>query len=230
MDSPYLKQIISTVDTFFVLKKNTYPFLIYAVEPALTINLPAARSVAVNIETQGVKCFYKTLNYDLLDTNKLKLILELSTTSNVDSVFFEKVTASGQAVQTYGGIQVANNLIYTFLLDQVAGGVTYIRGKIKLKNGAIVYTDIVPVLTSGKKFIWFYPNPVTRSGIIKYVLQQGVPAYSALELFDVYGRLIKNYSSLPDAINASELPAGVIIYRLLNDQNETLETGKLIIQ
>jgi hypothetical protein len=56
---------------------------------------------------------------------------------------------------------INNNLIYNQLVNEVpAAGITYLRGRIKLKNGAVVYTDIIPVLTSGKKSILFYPNPV----------------------------------------------------------------------
>jgi hypothetical protein len=230
-DSAYLKPIITITDTFYVFEKAVYPSLNYAVEPILANGLPAARSVVVNIELQGVKCFYKSLNYNLLDTNRVKLILELSTISYADSVFFEQVTASGQTKKIYGSAKVnTSNFIYDHLVNELTGGVTYVRARIKLKNGVTVFTDIVPILTSGQNNIWFYPNPVTKNNTIKYILKQGVPADSPLQLFDIYGRLIRNYASLPKEINISNLPSGIVIYRLLDDNNKTLETGKLIIQ
>lgn len=230
-DSPYLKPILTVTDTFVVLQRSAYPSLVYAVEPVLNNALPAARSVALDIQLQGVQCFYKTLNYNLLDDNKLNLVLEISAAIYADSVFFEEVSASGQLLQTYGSAKVINNnLIYSQLVNAVPAGITYHRGRIKLKSGSIVYTGIIPVLTSGKKYVWFYPNPANRNMPLKYVLQQGVPSGSQLQLFDMYGRLLKSFSSLPDKIDISKIPPGVIIYKLANSENRTLETGKLIIK
>lgn len=230
-DSPYLEPILTVTDTFIVLQRSVYPSLVYAVEPVLNNALPAARSVALDIRFQGVQCFYKTLNYNLLDDNKLNLMLELSAAIYADSVFFEKVSASGQLLQTYGSAKVINNnLIYSQIVNAVPAGITYLRGRIKLKSGSIVYTGIIPVLTSGKKYVWFYSNPANRNMPLKYVLQQGVPSGSQLLLFDMYGRLLKSFSSLPDKIDISKIPPGVIIYKLVNSENKTLETGKLIVK
>ncbi|HEX8334961.1 MAG TPA: S8 family serine peptidase, partial [Segetibacter sp.] len=151
---PNLEPVLTVTDTFAVLQRSVYPSLVYAVEPVLNSNLSASRSVALNIELQGVQCFYKTLNYNLLDFNKLNLLLELSVASYADSVYFEKVSSSGQLLQTYGGAKVINNnLIYTQLVAEVPSGITYLRGRIKLNSGAIVYTSVISVLTSGNKNI-----------------------------------------------------------------------------
>ena len=228
---PYLQPVLTVTDTFVVMKRTAYPSLVYAVEPVLNNGLAAARSVALNIELQGVQCFYRTLNYNLLDLNQLNLLLELSAAGYADSVFFEKVTAGGQLLQTYGGAKVSGSVaIYSQLVNDVPSGVTYLRGRIKLKSGAIVYTDIIPVLTSGKQRILFYPNPSTRNRQLHYVLQQGISPNSQLQLFDMYGRMLKTFTSLPDNIDLSGLPAGVIVYKLLNEKNETLQTGKLVIE
>ena len=107
-DSPYLKHILSPIDTFIVLKKAQYPSLVYAVEPVLSNGLPAARSMALDISQQGVKCFYKTFYYNLQDQNKLDLVLELSAASYVDSIYFELVTATGQLLQTIGNLEITS--------------------------------------------------------------------------------------------------------------------------
>jgi hypothetical protein len=229
-DSPYLKQILTVTDSFKIFKKADYPYLVYAVEPMLSNGIPAARSIASNIEMQGVYCFYKTLYYNQLDGNNLNLILELSAPVLVDSIFFERVTQQGNLLQTYGGIKIINNnSLNTQFVDNLASGITYFRSKIKLKNGAIVYTDIISVLTSGKQNIVFYPNPVSKSGTLNYVLMQGIPADNSIQFFDVTGRLIMNFKSLPTTIYISNLPTGVIIYKLFNADNKPLQTGKIII-
>ncbi len=229
-DSAYLKPIATVADTFKLFQKASYPYLVYAVEPVLSNNIPAARSLASNIELQGVYCFYKTFYYNQLDGNNADLVLELSAPGFVDSVFFERVTPQGQLLQTYGGVKVTNNNSqYTQFANNLIRGITYFRGKIKLKNGAIVYTDIISLLTSGRQNIVFYPNPASRRGILKYVLMQGIPADNRIQFFDITGRMIRNFSSLPTTIDISNFPTGMLIYKLFRADNKPLETGKLII-
>jgi hypothetical protein len=229
-DSPYLKPVQVVVDSFVVLQRSEYPGQIFAVEPLLNNSLPAARSAAINTTAQGVQCFYRTLNYNLLDTNKLNLLLELTGMEYVDSVFFENVTASGQLLQNYGNAKVSQGTsVYSLLVNEVPSGTTYLRGRIKLKNGAVIYTEIVPVLTSGKKFIWFYPVPLQRNGELRFMLQQGIPSDNRLQFFDINGRLLRNYSSMPDKISTANFPPGLIFYKLLTLEGSTLETGKLLI-
>jgi hypothetical protein len=230
-DSPYLKHILTVTDTFTVLNRSTNPSLLYAVEPVLSNGLPAARSIALDITQQGVKCFYKTFYYNLLDQNKLDLILELSAASYVDSIFFEQVTLTGGLVQTSGTTKAINTVqLYDHIVNDVPPGTSYWRVKIKLKNGAIVYTEIISVLTTGKRYILFYPNPAGRNNPLTYVLQQGVPADSRLQLFEITGRLLKSFNEMPGGtIDISTLSPGVIIYKLVTNDNKLLETGKLVI-
>ena len=229
-DSAYLKPILTVTDSFKLFKRADYPYLVYAVEPILSNNIPAARSIASNIELQGVHCFYKTLYYNQLDLNDLNLILELSAPAFVDSIFFERVTSQGALLQTYGGIKLINNdPLYTQFVNNLARGITYFRAKIKLRNGAIVYTDIISLLTSGKQNIIFYPNPVSKKGMLNYVLMQGIPADNRIQFFDITGRLIRNFSSLPTTIDISKFPTGIVIYKLFGANNKPLETGKLVI-
>jgi hypothetical protein len=68
------------------MKQSVYPGLVYAVEPVLNNNLPAARSIAINIGSQGVQCFYKTFYHNLLSKNELELVLELSAVNYVKSI------------------------------------------------------------------------------------------------------------------------------------------------
>jgi len=230
-DSAYLKPILIVSDTFAVLRRSLYPSLVYAVEPVLSNNLPAARSIAQNITLQGVKCFYNTFYYSLQDQNKLNLVLELSIASYVDSILFEQVTSTGQWLQTWGQkLVTSSSRIYQQLVNEVPPGTSYWRARIKLKSGAILDTEIINVLTSGKKYILFYPNPVDRNSHLNYILQQGISPSSQLQLFDIYGRLLKNFSYVPDKIDISAFVRGIIIYKLISNDNIILETGKFVIQ
>ncbi|MBL7748152.1 MAG: T9SS type A sorting domain-containing protein, partial [Chitinophagaceae bacterium] len=229
-DSAYLKPVRMVTDTFTVFNRGIDPTVVYAVEPVLGNGLPAARSVALDIRQQGVQCFYKTLFYTLLNGNELELLLELSIPSYADSVFFERVTAGGQLLQTWGGAVVQNpQRTYQRSVKDLPSGVVYFRARIKLKSGVSVFTEIVSVLTSGPKMILFYPNPAQRTGELFFVLQQGIPAGSRLQLFDMSGRLVRNYLSIPGRIDVSVLPKGLLIYKLVTVEGEVLETGKVVI-
>jgi hypothetical protein len=229
-DSPYLKHVITVTDTAVVMQKSLSPSAVYAVEPVLNSGIPAARSQALDIRLQGVYCFYKTLNYDLLDSNKLRLILELSISNYTDSISFEMVGADGRLLHSYGSIKTSSsNLIYSQVIVDLPGGALYFRARIRLQNGTIIYTNVISVITSGKRYISFYPNPAGRNTRIKSVFMQGLSPDSKLCLYDVYGRLLRWYAFIPDQIDISRLQAGMIIYRLLDEQDRTLETGKIII-
>jgi hypothetical protein len=230
-DSPYLKQAATVTDSFYVFNKTAFPYLVYAVEPVLSNNLPAIRSLVFDITLQGVQCFYKTLYYNLLDGNKLNIILELSIASYTDSVYFERVTSSGQLLEIFGGQKTnSSTTIYNQFTNPLNVGVTYLRARIKLKNGQTVYTDIIQVLASGSKQILFYPNPANSNTDLNYILQQGTAADNPLQLFDISGRLVKSFAMLPASISTKGLAAGVYIYKLLNRDKAIIETGKLVIQ
>ncbi|WP_165957985.1 S8 family serine peptidase [Segetibacter sp. 3557_3] len=231
-DSPYLQLFATVTDTFVVIQKSGSSTAVYAVEPILRSGSTAIRSAALDINQFGTQCFYKTFNYHLLDQNRLSLQLELSSSAFVDSVIFEQVTATGGLVQVYKAlpVQERGTSQYTYVVNNLQSGITHIRARIILKSGAVVYTEIIPVLTSGKRSIWFYPNPAARNNPFQRVLQQGVPIGSQLLLYDGLGRLLRSYTSVPDNVNTNGLPTGLIIYKLLNSESKLVETGKLMIR
>jgi hypothetical protein len=229
-DSAYLKPILTITDTFKVFKKANFPGNVYAVEPILGNGYNAARSVATDINAQGAFCFYKAFNYDLQPANDVKLILVLSLPEQIDSVFFEEVTAAGNLIKHVGNTKVFGNVIsYRQLTTIENSGISYYRAKIKLKSGGIIYTDVLQVLSTGKKKIMFYPNPASIATGLKYVVQPGVDVNNSIQFYDATGRYIKGYKSLPNVFDVSIFPRGLILYRLLDAQNKTLEAGKILI-
>jgi hypothetical protein len=229
-DSAFLKHAYTTTDTFAVVKKSDYPSGIFAVEPMLANQLPAARSAAINVNFSGVKCYYQSFYYTLLNGNDARLIFKLSTIRNVDSIYFEQVEATGQLIQVAGRTRPFQN---TFVYDQevksLQAGNSYFRVCILMANGQKHYTEIISIRTSGRKAILFYPNPVSRNGMVAFSLQQGISYGSRLQIFDTSGRLLKQYTSLPNRFDFSRLPAGVLIYRLLTEDGKQIETGKLVV-
>lgn len=228
-DSPYLKHILTVSDSFLVLDRSVYPQLVYAVEPVLQNGIPAARSIAMDISLQGVKCFYRTFYHVLRDNNELELNLSLSAPAYADSIYFEQVTSSGLLLRTVGLLKVLpGQSLYQQLVNDLLPGTSHWRAKIKLKTGAILYTDIIEVLTTGNKFLLIYPNPASRQQELKFALKQGYTQGLSLVLYDAMGRSLKQYNELPNSIDVSRVAPGLIFYRLLRN-GKTIETGKFIL-
>jgi hypothetical protein len=229
-DSPYLQPILTVQDSFVVMKHSQFPGQVYGVEPLLNNSLTDARSSSLNISQQGIDCFYRSFYSELLDGNQLKLVLQLSTAGYADSISFERLTQAGEVLKTYGAVLVSGNTLeFNTLVSDPPTGVSYWRARIKLKNGAIVYTNTIEALTSGEKNILFYPNPARSSTGISWVIRQGIPASSQLYLYDLTGRLLRKYTELPNKIEVSSLPAGVIIFKVFDTDTHTYATGKLVI-
>ena len=230
MDSSHMKPVINTRDTFVVINRKIYPSLVYAVQPVLSNHLPAARSIAMNIELQGVQCFFRALNYFLEDGNHLSMTLELSTEAGVDSIIFERVTASGQLLQSFGTVAaVRGQLQYTLKPDDLISGTSYIRARIRLKNTVFISTDIIEVLSSGSMNILFYPNPAQRSSRLSYVIKQGISPDCRLQIFDLFGRMIRQYVSLPTSIDLTGLIPGTYVFKVSDRAGKTISIAKQVI-
>lgn len=229
VDSPYLKHMFTVSDSFYVFHRNEYPQLVWAVEPVLQNGIGATRSLAMDVSLQGVKCFYKTFYHVLQDENRLQLNLELSAAAYADSIYFEQVTVNGTLLRTVGTSSViSNQVLYSAIVNDIPEGTSYWRAKIVLNSGAVVYTDIIEVLSTGRKYVLFYPNPATRQQPLQFILQQGYTQGTQLLLFEASGRLIRHYREMPTNIDVSDLAPGLIIYKLVKD-NSVLETGKVIL-
>jgi hypothetical protein len=94
----------------------------------------------------------------------------------------------------------------------------------------MVYTEIISVLSSGQKKILFYPNPASREAPMNWVLQQGTPASSRLQLFDMGGHKLADYPELPPSLNLRGLAKGYYVYKLLGSNGSLVETGKILLQ
>lgn len=229
-DSAYMKKIRTVTDTFAVFSKSVYPYLIYAVEPLPVNNIPASRSLAVNISLQGVNCFYRALNYTQLDSSSIRLSLELSTTAGVDSISFERITAGGQVLQSYGSRHITGSLlVHLQTVTGLPSGISYFRARIRLANGAVVYSDIATVLTSGDRSLLVYPNPLRSGSTVNYFLRNQ-SQYFRLQLLNAAGQHIKEWEvAFSGTIQLPVLTAGVYILRLVDLQGKPAGYTRLMV-
>ncbi len=229
-DSAFLKKIVTVSDTSVVLQRNIFSGNVFAVQPLLSNGIAAARSIAIDLNFEGVNCFYKTFNAFLIDDNKVNLELNLSITKYVDSIYFEKVSALGVVEKVLNGIKVNQTSFQYEAFDAPeTNGILYYRGKIKLKSGIYIYTDIESLITSGKQFIVFYPNPATTNSPINLVIKDGRIADAKLVLLSSDGKILQYYDVLPSTINTILFPKGIVYFKLLDANNILLQSGQIVI-
>ena len=229
-DSAFLKKIVTVTDTSVVLQRNIFSGNVFAVQPVLSSGIAAARSIAIDVNFEGVNCFYKTFNAFLIDNNRVNLELNLSINKYVDSIYFEKVSALGVVEKVLSGVKVNTaSLRYEAFDTPESNGIINYRAKLKLKSGAYIYTDIESLITSGKQFVVFYPNPATTSSPINLVIKEGRIADAKLVLLSSDGKILKYYDVLPSSINTILFPKGIIYFKLLDANNVLLQSGQIVI-
>lgn len=228
-DTAFIKSVLNVTDTFIVLNRVLQPENIYAVEPLLPNGLQAARAVAVDVRNQGVDCYYRTLQAETAG-DSIKLTLELSFLIAVDSMVFEKVTASGALIRSVArAIPVAGRFIYISFDNSPVSGINYYRAKI-WTGGRFVYTETVFVIHNGEKLVLIYPNPAARGQTINFMIKENVGG-ATLQVADMMGRVMGNYPfNVSVEIKTGAWSSGVYLYRLLNTKGEVTATGKFIIQ
>jgi hypothetical protein len=228
-DTAYLKPVAVTTDTSITLKRNLYNYTVYAIEPLLSNSGLAARSPALDITTQAVNCFYISL-IGLNNGDKIDLTLELSTLKNVDSVIFEKVRSDNTLLRIEGRQQViAGRLGYAVTDASPSTGINFYRGRIVNKNRQSSYTETIAVITTGKQYIFIYPNPLPSGRLLNYQLKD-IPADWQLQLIDVQGRIVLNQPvAIAGTLKTSLLQAGLYFFRLTDKKTGMSETGKIVI-
>jgi hypothetical protein len=228
IDSPYLKKLITVNDTSFVLRTSGGATNVLAVQPLLANNLEATRSVAINLATQGVNCYYSEFFAELIG-NAVQLNLSLPATALVDSVVFEKLTTNNQWQKRIGGAIVQQNLLsYSATDAEPANGANYYRAKLHLKNSRIVYSSTISIISNGSKNIFLYPNPVASAGRLNFQLKDNA-IDNTLQLMDANGKIVwQKLIGLSGFVDMSKLPIGIYWFRLLDASGNLAESGKII--
>lgn len=229
LDSAYMKNIVTTSDTSIVLQRTNNVRNIFTIQPSLSNGLWATKSASVDIRSQGVNCYYKTLLADI-DGSNVNVMLELSTTINIDSVQFEKINELGVVIEKIEKqMMITNQFIYNTKDRNPTAGRNYYRAKIFLKNGTSFYSEIASVISNGDKFIFIYPNPTRLNQPINYQVKEVVGKLDFI-IYDIQGRLLRTQSiATIGKIETKNLAAGIFVFKIVNDNGTVLDTGKFLI-
>ncbi len=227
-DSAYLQPFRQVNDTFLRVQRTASSLLTYAVEAKRNDGLRAARSEAIQIENQGVKCFYISFNGSI-NIDKAQLFLEMRFLENIDSIVFEKVNVNGNRLRRLQKLQVQNGqYLFEGTDEQLLRGNNFYQAVFYFNNGTRQLSEIINLISSADQYIFLYPSPLRYGQAIQYVLKNSSEQHT-FQIVNAQGAIVGNY-----AINFSgqiklRLNAGFYFYRLFNANEQMIESGKFLI-
>jgi hypothetical protein len=221
-----MEPFLNTVDTFVVLQKSSHPSMHYAVTPLLP--LEALRSYAYDYSNQGVGCYLRTFIAQLdLSGHAAQLMLELGTSYGIQSIAWEKW--NGNTFVTLSSLTPSGLASYQFSDPNLVSGINLYRVRIRLFNGAEIFSSEEPVIYfDGRNYI-VYPNPVRRGETLK-ILNNELDIVS-LRILDAWGREVKRIDIDAFVNELPGLPIGSGIYFLVfRKKDGTSQTIKLAVR
>lgn len=209
----YLEPVLTTNDTFAILKKNTNPSLYYTVAPIIG-SKEGVKSYTINYQFQGVECYIRSFLAALIN-NKAELTLLLGTQFNITAVVLEKFNGTGfQPIQRLTNI---SGLTILFADSNLTRGLNMYRIRIEIAGGGIVYSLPETIYYFPDNNYILYPNPASQNVEINVAVKN-----VDMAIMEVYNTLgIKVYEKLLDdrvnKIPAGKLSKGVYFIRIINN-------------
>lgn len=169
-------------------------------------------------------------------TNGAQLIWKTENEENYTNFTVERSIDNGKTFDVLGNITSDGQGTYSFLDKNPLTGINQYKLKQEDLNGAITYSDVVPLMYSNSNnaiinnnYIAIYPNPV--AGIINLDIVQNISATAKannasydITITNSSGLVVKSASSLPalSQENVNNLLPGTYIIQVVNDNDKSL--------
>ncbi|WP_165871565.1 S8 family peptidase [Flaviaesturariibacter flavus] len=220
----YLGAFRTTTDTFALLRKSEHPSLYYAVAPVVG-GRAGLRSFTLKYDAQGVECYFRNFFLSAQNGSRVEFTVGIGTLLNVGTVSLQALRAGG-----YVDVQTVTPATTSFLLadSSLHEGINWYRLRIRLSNGADVFSEPVPVYYFPGAPVLLFPNPAPAGKPVN-VLANEAGRYS-LQVVDATGRVLftRRLDALNSPIPALSLPAGVYVVRVLSESG-LVKTQKLVV-
>ncbi|WGH76565.1 S8 family peptidase [Tenacibaculum tangerinum] len=225
LDDAYMYTNSTVSETNIAIPKSTFTTPYIAVTPVFNTE-EGVKGQTINYNTQGVNCYYKNFLAFIKDENLVDVRLNLSTLTNVASVFFEKtLNGSTEIIK----IVTAPTLEELQIDDtNVEGGENEYSARIVLSDGTEIYTDSIIINFPFDNTLKIYPNPVVAS--------EGMFVYSRgnnldIEIVDVAGRIIytNRLQKIRQTIPIPNFKTGVLFVRILKNGKQ-IAVKKILVQ
>ena len=225
MGDRYLQPVITTTDSFIVLKKNRHPSLFYAAAPVIN-NTEGVRSYTINYTLQGVECYIRSFFVTLVNNNTASLDLLLGSLFNIKTIAVEKF--NGNSFLPIQQLMNNTNLQVQFTDNNLNKGMNTYRIKLQLSNGDTFYSNPETIYYFDKENYIVFPNPASQqqpiSIAVKNVADAWMQVYSATgaKLFEML---------LDDRVNsiaAGKLKKGIYFIRIIQN-NKKEYSSQLVV-
>ncbi|GAA3977656.1 S8 family peptidase [Mucilaginibacter dorajii] len=216
-----LQKLSTVTDTSVIIPAGQQTSRYFAVSAAGN-GFEGLKSYTIDVTTQGVGCYVKTL-LATVTGNKVLLDLSLGSTVNLKSITWEKMTGPAAFTSIGDSPVITNQLGYQFT-DAAPKQVQYYRAKLITADNQVIYTDAVKAVVLQNKQFAVYPNPVDKQFTI---LSGDINNYD-LKLYDASGKLslTQTLNNLQNIV-AVNLNPGIYVYAI-SLSGHVVYSGKLI--
>jgi len=216
-----LQKLSNVTDTSVIIPAGQQTSKYFAVSAAGN-GFEGIKSYTIDVTTQGVGCYVKTLLANVTGS-KVLLNLYLGSTVNLKSITWEKMTGPASFKSIGTSAVIANQLSYQFT-DTAPKQVQYYRAKLTTADNQVIYTDTVKAVVLQNKQFAVYPNPVDKQFT---VLSGDINNYD-FKLYDASGKLsiTQILNNLQNTVPVSLNP-GIYVYVISLD-GHVVYNGKLI--
>ncbi len=216
-----LQKLSTTTDTSVIVPAGQQTSRYFAVS-ATGNGFEGLKSYTIDVTTQGVGCYVKTLLANVI-SNKVVLDLYLGSTVNLKSITWEKMTSPDSFTPIGASPVITNQLSYQFT-DAAPKQVQYYRAKLITADNDVIFTDTVKAVVLQNKQFAVYPNPVDKQFT---VLSGDINNYD-FKLYDASGKLsiTQTLNNLQNTVPVNLNP-GVYVY-IISLDGHAVYNGKLI--
>ncbi len=224
LGAQYMEPIKNISDTSIILTKAQVASKFIAVAPVIAKDT-GTKSYAFNYDLQATGCYINSF-FAVINGRSVMLSLSVGTSYLIDSISFEILV--GNRFETIYLADQISQFSYQFNYAGLKEGVTYFRARIKLLNGATLYSTLQSVIYIPPGNYILAPNPLRKNQILN--IYSGDSGEANFSLYDGTGRFIflKQISSAHESVDIHRFPSG-IYYFIINKTNVKKASGKLII-
>ncbi|WP_026898406.1 S8 family peptidase [Daejeonella oryzae] len=203
-----LQALQSTEDT--VLKvSNSRSSDYFAVSANSVQGFEGLRSFTINLNSQGVDCYFKTFLANNGSNDNIVLNLSLGTTSGLKNITWEKLTS--RATFSSIGLSLINtgSLMYSFDDLSPKTGIQYYRAVLETENGTLIYSDTISAIYLKEYQFTLYPNPATES----FSILAGTIDDFELSLYNSAGQKMSTeiLNNLTQSFSVADLKPGIYV-------------------
>jgi hypothetical protein len=217
-----LQKLTTASDTSVIIPADLQSSKYYAVS-ALGNGFEGVKSYTIDITTQGVGCYIRTLLASVADNKTILLSLQTGSVINLKTITWQRLTGTNQYADLGTTNTAAGVLDYQFTDSFPKKGINYYRAKLTTTDGTVIYSDLAStVLLQGNQFTLF-PNPV---GAQLTILSGELNDYE-FKLYDAMGKLSlnKTFNGLINTMQLNLLPGTYI--GVITQKGKIVYSGKL---